>query len=123
MTPKHFSGRGGQRGFSLFGLLFWAIVIGFVALLGMRVIPAVSEYFTIQRAVNKAALEGGNTVPGIRAAFERQKDVDYSIKSIDGKDLDITKENDRVVIHFAYEKEIEVAGPVFLLLKFEGRSP
>jgi hypothetical protein len=123
MTTKHSIGPGAQRGVSLFGLLFWAIVIGFVALVGMRVIPAVGEYFTIQRAVNKAMVEGGNTVPGIRAAFERQKEVEYSIKSIDGKDLDITKENDRVVIHFAYEKEIEVAGPVFLLIKFEGRSP
>ena len=28
-----------QRGITLFGLLFWAIVIGFVALIGMRVLP------------------------------------------------------------------------------------
>ena len=38
------------------------------------------------------------------------------------KELDITKENDRVVISFAYEKEIELFGPVFLLIKYAGRS-
>ena len=36
-----------QRGITLLGLLLWAIVIGFVALLGMRVLPTVNEYFTI----------------------------------------------------------------------------
>ena len=53
----------------------------------MRVLPTVNEYFTIQRAVNKIATEGGSTVPEIRAAFERQKDIEYSIDSITGKDL------------------------------------
>ena len=34
----------------------------------------------------------------------------------------ITKENDRIVIRFAYNKEIELMAPVFLLIKYEGRS-
>ena len=115
--------RGGrrQRGFTLFGLLFWAIIVGFFALIGMRVLPALNEYFTIKRAVNKITTEG-STVPEIRSAFERQKDIEYSITSISGKDLSVTKENDKVVVSFAYDKEIELMKPVFLLIKFEGRS-
>jgi len=115
--------RGGrsQRGFTLFGLLFWAIIVGFLALIGMRVLPALNEYFTIKRAINKITTEG-TTVPEIRNAFERQKDIEYAITSISGKDLQITKENDKVVVGFAYDKEIELMKPVFLLLKFEGRS-
>ena len=111
----------GQRGFTLFGLLFWAIIVGFLALIGMRVVPALNEYFTIKRAVNKITSEG-TTVPEIRNAFERQKDIEYSITSISGKDLSVTKENDKIVVSFAYDKEIELMAPVFLLLKFEGRS-
>ena len=61
-------------------------------------------------------------MPEIRAAFEQQKDIEYSITSITGKDLDITKENDKVVIRFAYDKEVELMSPVFLLIKYEGRS-
>jgi hypothetical protein len=110
-----------QRGVTLFGLLFWAIVVGFVALIGMRVLPALNEYFTIKRAVNKIAGEG-STVAEIRGAFEKQKDIEYSIVSITGKDLTITKENDKVVVSFAYDKEVELVKPVFLLIKFEGRS-
>ncbi|HEX2542270.1 MAG TPA: DUF4845 domain-containing protein [Caldimonas sp.] len=112
---------GVQRGVTLFGLLFWAIVIGFLALIGMRVLPSLNEYFTIKRTVNQITTEGA-TVPEIRAAFERQKDIEYSITSISSKDLAITKENDKVVVSFAYNKEVELVNPVFLLIKFEGRS-
>ena len=117
-----FIGRRRQTGVTLFGLLMWAIIVGFFALLGMRVLPTVNEYFTIQRAISKVAKEGGTTVPELRAAFERQRDIEYSIKSITGKDLNITKENDKIVISFAYDSEIEVMKPVYILIKYEGRS-
>lgn len=115
-------GRRQQCGVTLFGLLMWAIVIGFFALVGMRVLPTLNEYFTIQKAVNKIAVDGGSTVPEIRSAFEKQKEIEYSIQSISGKDLNITKENDKVVISFAYDKEVELMKPVYILIKYEGRS-
>ncbi len=111
-----------QRGVTLIGLLFWAIIIACVALVGLKVLPTMNEYFTIQRTVNKIAKEGGGTVPEIRNAFERQKDIEYSISSIAGKDLEITKENERVVIKFGYDKEIELIEPVYLVIKYRGRS-
>ena len=117
-----YHGARGQRGVTLFGLMFWAIVVGFAALIIMKVLPTLNEYFTIQKAVNKLAKEGGTTVPEIRAAFERTKDIEYSIESITAKDLNITKENEKVVISFAYDKEIELMKPVYLLIKYEGRS-
>ena len=114
-------GKRSQRGLSLFGLMFWAIIVGFFALVGMRVLPTLNEYFTIKRTINKIATEG-STVPEIRAAFERQKDIEYSISSISGKDLSITKENDKIVVSFAYDKEVELMKPVYILIKYEGRS-
>jgi hypothetical protein len=117
-----FQGPRRQRGITLFGLLTAAVVLGFVALVGMRVLPTLNEYFTIVKAVNKVATEGGTTVPEIRAAFERTKQIEYSITSISAKDLDITKENDKIVVSFAYDKEIELMPPVYLLIKYEGRS-
>ena len=111
-----------QRGLSLIGLLFWAIVVSTVALVAIKVLPTLNEYFTIQRAVKKLAGEGLSTVPEIRAAFDRQRDIEYSISSISGKDLQITKENGLTVISFAYDKEIALVDPVYLLIKFDGRS-
>ena len=111
-----------QRGISLFGLLFWAIVIGFFGYVAVITLPTVNEYMTIKRTVEKVAASNPTTVAEARAAFDRQKDVEYSISSISGADLDITKENDKVVISFAYNKELPLSGPVYLLLKYEGRS-
>jgi hypothetical protein len=111
-----------QRGLSLIGLMLWAIVIGFIGYVAVRVLPTVNEYLTIQRAVNRIATEGAATVADVRKAFEKQKDIEYSISSISAKDLQITKENERLVIRFAYDKEIPLVEPVFLLIKYEGRS-
>jgi len=113
-----------QRGVTLIGLLLWAIVVAFVALIIVRVLPTVNEYTTINRAVQKIAAASPATVAEARSAFDKQKEIEYSISSIAGKDLVVTKENDRVVIRFAYDKEVELFEPVFLLIKYrgEGRS-
>ncbi len=111
-----------QRGVTLIGLLSWAVVIGFVGYVLVRTVPTVLEFQAIQTAVNKIAASAPPTVAAIRAAFDRQKEIEYSIESISGKDLDITKENDRVVIRFAYQKEVELIKPVYLLIKYEGES-
>lgn len=114
--------RQAQRGITLIGLVFWAILISTVLLLTLRVIPTVNEFYTAKRAIEKVAHTGGSTVMEIRNAFDRYKDIEYSITSIAGKDLVITKENDRVVVSFAYDKEIELFGPVSLLIKYRARS-
>ncbi len=111
-----------QRGVTLLSLMFWAVLIGLVAMLVLNVVPTVNEYATIQKAVNKLAKEGGGTVPEIRAAFERTKQIEYSINSISGKDLEITKENDKIVIRYAYDKEIPLFEPVYLLIKYKGEA-
>ena len=111
-----------QRGLTLIGLLAWAIVVGFIGYVLVRVVPTVTEFYTIQGVVDRIAASPANTVPEIRMAFERQRQIDATISSVEGKELDITKENGRVVISFAYEKEIELVSPVFLLIKYAGRS-
>jgi len=119
---RHFPGRRAQRGVTLMGLLFWAGFVGFVAYIAVRTLPTVNELMTIQRAVDKIAASPPATVAEIRSAFERQKEIEYSIESISGKDLEITKEDGRVVIAFAYDKEVPLFGPVYLLLKYRGSS-
>lgn len=111
-----------QRGVTLIGLLFWAVLLCSAALVTMKVIPALTEYRTIVSMVNKVANEGGSTVPEIRAAFERARQVEYGVTSLTGRDLEITKEGDKVVVRFAYDREIELVSPVYLLIKFEGQS-
>ena len=116
------SPRSRQRGLTLFGLMFWALVIGFLAYVLVRVLPTINEYATIQRAVDKIAATQPATVAEARQAFDRQRDLEYSISAITSKDLQVTKENDKVVIAFAYNKDVLIYGPLFILIKYEGRS-
>ena len=122
MTLKRATGARSQRGITLLGLMFWAILISMAGLVTLRVVPTINEYYTIRTAVEKVAATGGNTVPEIRAAFDRYKNIEYSITSISGRDLQVRKDNDRVVVSFAYDKEIELFGSVYLLIKYSGSS-
>jgi hypothetical protein len=115
--------RRATAGLSLLGLLFWLVLIGFFALIVLKTFPAVNEYLTIERAVNQIATSGATTVPEIRTAFDKQKEIEYSIESIGGKDLEVTKDGgDKIVIGFKYDKEVVLYGPVSLLIHFEGQS-
>jgi len=111
-----------QRGVSLLGLLFWGVVLAFGGVVVARVFPTVLEFYTIQRVVDRIAASNPSTVPAVRADFERAQQVEYSVTSISAKDLVITKENDKLQISFAYDKQIELGGPVFLLIKYAGQS-
>lgn len=118
----HTSGLRAQRGVTLIGLLSWAVVVGFIGYVLIRAVPTLLEFQAIQKAIDRIAAAPPPTVAAIRIAFDKQKEIEYSIESVSGKDLDITKENDRVVISFSYQKEVELISPVYLLIKYEGRS-
>ncbi len=76
-------------------------------------------YETLRPAGGQTA--AGNTVPEVRQIFDKAAEID-NISSISGRDLDISKEGDKVIVKFAYNKEIHMFGPAYLLLKYAGRS-
>lgn len=108
-----------QRGVSLFGLLFVAVVLASVGVVGAQAFPTFVEYRAIQKAVDKARIS--STVEEARVVFDKAAQID-DIKSIVGKDLDISKNGDKIKISFAYSKEIHMAGPAYLLLKYAGST-
>jgi len=108
-----------QAGISFIGLLFVVGVLAALAVLLAQAFPTVVEYQAILKAAQKAST--GNTVAEVRQIFERAADID-DIKSIGPKDLDITKNGDKVVVKFAYTREIHMFGPAYLLLKYSGQS-
>jgi hypothetical protein len=118
---KHEHSKFSQRGISLLGLLFWGVILAFVVIVGMKVVPSVTEYFAIMKTVKKVAAAGGDTPQIIRRNFDIALMADY-ITTIQGKDLEITKNGDKVVISFAYEKEFVLIDPVYLLIKYKGTT-
>jgi hypothetical protein len=108
-----------QRGISFIGLLFVAIVLACVGVVVAQVIPTLIEYQAIQKAATKAA--EGTTVPEVRAIFDRAQAID-DFTSVSGKDLDVQKVGDKVVVSYAYDREIPLFGPAYLLLKYKGQG-
>lgn len=111
--------RSRQRGISFFGLLFVGVVLAVFGVVGAQVFPTFLEYQAIAKAVNKAS--GGTSVAEVRTIFDKAANVD-NILSIKGSDLDVTKDGDKIVVSFSYQREIHLAGPAFLTLKYDGRS-
>ena len=111
-----------QRGMSLLGLVIVAVIVGFFALMTMRVFPSVNEYLTIRKSINQIMKSGPTSAAEIRSAFAKQKEVEYSIKSLEPKDLVITQNGTRLTTSFAYDVEIPVIEPVFLLIKYDGQA-
>jgi len=111
-----------QRGASLLGMVVIAVVVGFFLLMGARVFPSINEYLTIRRAVTQIMKSGPSTPSDVRTAFARTMEVEYSIKSIEPKDLVITPVGERLRTSFAYNVEIPIIEPVYLLVKYEGSA-
>ena len=108
-----------QLGISFIGVLIVVGAFAFVGVIGAQAIPTYSEFQTINKAVNKA--KDGASVVEVRTIFDKAAQID-DIKSITGKDLEVTKEGDKTVVSFAYNKEIHIAGPTYFLIKYAGRS-
>jgi Tfp pilus assembly major pilin PilA len=112
-----------QRGLTLIGLLFWGGITAVAAVVAMKVFPTVLEFYTVQRVVDRIAASNPPTVPAVRADFEKAQQVEYSIQSIKASDLVVSKDgSDKVVIEFGWDKEIELFGPVYLMIKYRGKS-
>jgi hypothetical protein len=109
-----------QRGLSIVGLIFIGGIVVILLLIGFRLVPAFTEYMAIERAVQKIKNEA-NTVPEIRSAFDRHAVID-DIKSINSRDLDITKDNDRIVISYAYSYQLQLLDNVRLVIDFSGTT-
>jgi hypothetical protein len=110
---------GRQTGLSFFGVIIVGAIVVFCFVVGAKVVPTVVEYQAIRKAADRAA--AGTTVAEVRSLFDRSAAVD-DISSIKGTDLNISKEGDKVVVAFAYNKEVALFGPAYLLLKYQGRS-
>lgn len=108
-----------QRGFSLLNLLFWVAVLGSLLLVGMRVVPAVTEYIEIKKAVNLAKMAGDANA--IRSSFDQQSKANY-VDKFSGQDLKIESINGLTTVGFAYQRVIPLAGPASLLLDFSGKE-
>ena len=74
----------------------------------------------LAEAAAKAAREG-SSVPDVRTIFDKAAQID-DIKSIKGADLEVTKRNDKIVVSYQYSREIALAGPAYLVYRFNEQT-
>jgi hypothetical protein len=111
-----------QRGLALSALVVWGVLISLVAILGIRVLPEVIDYYKIRQAVKAVAADSsGKSVTELRQVFGKYAEVEH-IKTISASDLDIHKEDNQVIVSFAYERRVPLAGNVSLVIDFQGSS-
>ncbi len=108
-----------QRGISFLGLIFVGGSLAIAGVIAAQIFPTYVEYQAISKAASKSAQ--GSTVAEVRSLFDKQAAVD-DFKAVTGKDIEVTKEGDKIVVSFAYQREIHLTGPAYLTLKYAGRS-
>ena len=121
MRMQSIARRTRQRGLSFLGLVLMAVVAVALVAVGGQSVPIFLEYQAVIKAANKAAREG-STVAEVRSIFDRAATID-SITSIQGKDLEVTKHNERVQVAFSYTREIALVGPAYLVYRFQKQTP
>lgn len=101
------------------GLLVVGILLALAGVVFAQVVPTYIEYLAVQKAVDKAS--AGETVAEVRSIFDKAATID-NISTVSGKDLEVGKEGNKVVVSYAYERDIHLAGPAHLVMKYQGRS-
>jgi Tfp pilus assembly major pilin PilA len=111
-----------QLGISLGGLMVGAAIFVVLAMIGMKLGPSYLEFASIKKAVVAIAQEKpGATVIEVRKAFDARATID-AISSIEGKDLDVTKDGGELVITAAYRKEIPLFANIGVHIDFRAVS-
>jgi len=113
-----------QKGVSLSGLLVWSVILIFIAISGLRIIPAYIEYSTIKKnltAIVKETDSQNMDLNQIRLSFSKRAQID-NIKSVSGQDIRINRENGQIVLSAGYTTKIPLISNISLNIDFEATS-
>lgn len=113
-----------QKGVTLTGLLFWSVILVFVALLGFKIGPAYFEYFSIRQQF-KAIANDPAMRAGIRGEIEMafyNRAVIENITAVTRPDLEIEKDADGLVISAHYSVRVPLFGNISACMDFNPTS-
>ena len=113
-----------QQGLSLSGFLLWAVVVIALVMLGVKLGPTYFEFYTIERTFKMLAsdpsLQSGQR-SDISRAFSNRATID-NIQSVTSDDLDVAKDDGKLVISASYSVRIPLFGNVSACLDFNPSS-
>ena len=111
--------RRGERGLTILGFLFVAVVVVTVALVGFRVMPAYVEYFAVKKALEQALDDAptGN-VQEVRRAFDRKLGAGY-IESVRPSDVQVSRDGNKLVASASWQRILPMVANASILLDFD----
>ncbi len=110
---------GKQRGMTLISLIVTLGVLGFLAIMAAKLLPAYIEFFSVKKMMATMDQSGDlkGTVRDIRAAFDRRNAIE-DVKNVRGEDLEITKEGGETVITANWSVKVPMVYNISACLEF-----
>ncbi len=113
-----------QKGITFIGLVLVIAAVIFLAVIGMKVVPAYIEFFSIKKAIQHLADDGAfasMNKKDIETAFNKSADAGY-ITVIRGKDLTIEKGETGNVVKAEYQVVLPIVSNASILLDFSAST-
>lgn len=113
-----------QRGLTMFGFLFVAVLLIFAAMVAMKVVPAYIEFFSVKKILNTMGQDAGlagKSNAEIRSDFSKRAGIDY-VTVVKPEDLSVDRSGRVPVISVDYEFRTPLVGNVSLVIDFSASS-
>lgn len=113
-----------QRGLTMLGFLFVAVMLIFVAMLAMKLVPAYIEFFSVKKILNTMGQESdlkSKSNAEIRNDFMKRAGVSY-VTVVKPEDLTIDRRNGGLVVSADYVFRSKLVGNVSIVVDFSASS-
>ncbi len=113
-----------QKGMTFIGLVLVIAAVVFLAVIGMKVVPAYIEFFSIKKALQHIASDASFDTMSkkeIETAFNKNAETGY-ITVIKGSDLVIEKGESGNVVTAEYQVTIPIVANASVLLDFNATT-
>ena len=113
-----------QRGMGLLALMFWALISVFVFIVVLKLIPVYKENLAIKTTLSAIASDSvlqNREKWEIRKLFNERAEID-DISSVNGADLEIDKQDGKIVLGIAYSVKTPLFANISLYINFNESS-
>ncbi len=107
-----------ERGMTFLGMLILVVFVGLFVYAAIKLVPGYLEYMEVSKALDGMKSEAGNSPQAFRIALEKRFDID-DIKSLDWRDIEITRDGDVWRMHAAYEYRTDFIANVGFVVHFD----
>ena len=109
-----------QKGITFVGMLLVGGLIGFFALIGMKIAPSYIEYMSVKKVIEAMSVDSeiqNMSVKEIRNSFNNRANIAY-VTVIKGEDLEISKEDGSTVVIAQYAVKTPLFGNLSACMDF-----